>query len=458
MAKANSSTPSFNQGLNVAVSMDSYSSLINEQGVIFLATNKGKSDETGAVKQSDNLDSVFSEYSAYVKNITSEQLDVNIDNLSQKSAFLVKKKFIASTFNKATEGLVIDFSKSNFIEIPEKDRRFNQAVEFHKPDRLPSCNGLYTSFAGYDCATCTQDSCNGPCRTDNCEDCTPRRFPYIPDPLCLARSGACQAGNAARIAGCTVCRTAAISSKAACDAGVVACKATRETQRISHQVANEAEVAACKVVRESTRIVNDLKQVAKIDGEFGVKSSVLHATASQLKFNDDLSQFSVGGDINASADTWLKVHVTPEALGHIACVFPFQKTLETSASVSENSQTFTANISTAHGPNNSITLKAITAPVTVNVNLKPSPYDQLIHDPLFVLNCSFLTMAMPVVAGEELLVKGDIKPLKLLLGELEVNIEPREFNIEIKPVSIGIGDNKIILKPAISAKTIGFEL
>jgi hypothetical protein len=453
MAKAGDSTPSFNQGLNVAISMNYYLPFINEQGVVFLATSQGKSEMDDTLKQSDNLDSAFSEFTAYVKNITSEQLNVSIDNLSQKSTFLVRKDFIASTFNKAVEGLVIDFNKSNFIDIPQKDRMFNQSIEFHKPDRLPSCDGLYKSFAGYDCAECSQDSCNGPCNYANCQSCRPWQV------ACLARSAACQAGNAARVAGCAVCKSTAISAKAACDVGVAACKATRETQRVAHQVANEADVAACKVVRESTRIVNDLKQVATINGEFGVKSSTLHAIATQLKFNDDLSQFSVNGEINANADSWLKVHVNPQGFGHIACVFPFQKTLETSASSSKNNQTFTASISTVPTNNNSITLKAVTDPVAVHVKLMPPPYFQLIQDPLFVLNCSFFTMAMPAIAGGSLLTKNDVPDsLKLMFGELSVNIEPKEFNFEINPVSIGAGDNIIELRPAINDRTIGFEL
>lgn len=433
--------PSINKELNVTVSMNSYLPLIDEQGIIFLATNK-KENRKPIHNNSGDLNSVFSDYSEYVTHITSTQLDVNLDQL-RNTTFLVNKKYFSTIFNKATEGLAIEFKKSDFIEIPENDRKFNQPVEFHKPDRLPSCHGLYT-----DCATCTQDSCSGPCRTDNCEDCTPRRFPYVPNPLCLARSAACQAENAARIAGCTICRTTAISEKAICDAGVVACRVLRE-----------AKVAECKALREGTKIINDLKNLANLDGEFSVKNSNLHATASQLKFNDDLSKFSIVGDIHASADTWLKVHVTPNALGHIACLFPFQKTLETYASASINDKNFTASIKTIANINNSITLKAVTDPVIAQVNLMPPPYFQLIQDPLFILNCSFLTMAMPTIAGVELLAKKDVPDaLKLMFGELQINIESKEFDIEIKPVSIGIGDNKLILKPTINPKTIGFEL
>jgi hypothetical protein len=75
------------------------------------------------------------------------------------------------------------------------------------------------------------------------------------------------------------------------------------------------------------------------------------------------------------------------------------------------------------------------------------------------MNCTFLTLAMHIVAGADLLVGKDIPdPFKLMFGELSTNVESREFNIEINPVAKGVGKNLIILNPAINFKIIGFEI
>nr|VFK80915.1 MAG: hypothetical protein BECKSD772D_GA0070982_11784 [Candidatus Kentron sp. SD] len=372
-------------------------------------------------------------------------LDITFAKLEQ-STFLVKKKLVADVINSALATLDVRVRADNFIKIPDDKRHFQKEVRIGSAS-IPDCSGLRQN-----CGECRQESCDGPCRMRDCPSCSSRRilediwrgrFRTIVD--CGERT-ACEAENAVREVGCAACRTAKATEKALCDAKKAKCK-----------VDNEARIAKCKVKRETLRIVGNMLKVVELKGEFKVPSSHLDILIKKVALTDDLSRVSVTSDLSANANTWLRVWVNPEGVGHIACVFKFRKTLETTASYSEANRTLSAQLGIKHNNDKTLLLEAVTEAEEVEIELSPSPYLRLIQDPGFVLNCSVLNMAVPAFAGVKLL-QGDDVPLKAMLGRVKLESKSTEIKIPIQPIKIGDDEISYELIPMWEKNTISFTL
>jgi hypothetical protein len=415
----------------VNISLSSFVPFINEQGVMLMASRKQTTKVATPEGTSNDLVSKFKQYSDNASYNITTYLGESMVDLIKTTSIIFNKAFVSDTLNSSLGDLDITLQKNNFIKLPEDKRSFQKEVRIGSA-RLPDCGGLRHE--------CRRDECNGPCRTDNCQNCTPHHFPYIPNPVCLASSAACQAGNVARRAGCAVCRTAAVAS-------MVECRAE-----------NEVRVAACIAEREVIlRPLGDLMHLVDLSGEFNVTSSTVRAHIKKVSFKNDLSSLTISSNINADANTWLRLHVNPRSIAHLACVFPFTRTLDTSIHGGLNSPDVTLKINPQEQADGALILNVLSTSQTLDLALNPSPFNQLVSDPLFVLNCSFLTMAMSAVAGEELLRRGDIPSyLKPMFGEVSYEIKPQEFKFPIKPISIGKDNFAITVKPKWRDKTIDF--
>lgn len=414
--------------INVLLQMKHLVPLIGSKGIVILGsaseiTKAPVNQDVGTT--TDYLYKIFARLMGLLETRLAEDFETTSLQLSKQTTFLVQKKFVAGMINSALGNLDINLQATNFVETPTKENPFSRKIRIGSAS-LPNCSGLRKDFNG--------SNCNGPCRQKSCPPCKPLKIWKADD--CVARI-VCEAENIVRAAGCAACKTA------------------RETEKIAHQTKNETRVAACKVKRETLRIVDDAFEVAKIKVQFKVKNSRLDAGLKKVVLTDDLSQISLTSDLSASADMWVRVWVNPESIGHLACIFQFRKTLETHASFSERNRTISAEITVESGDDNILLLKAKTDPTNLKINLSPSPYFELIKDPGFLLNCSLLNMAMPVIAGVKLLKK-DTVPLQAMFGRVEYKAKSQEVEIKIKPIKIGDDQLNYELVPAWGDKVIGF--
>lgn len=413
----------------VNVSLVNFVPYINEQGVMFLASrNKTLSSEIFSVN--NDLDGSFKQYTDQVNKHITNYFDESMLDLVKSTSVTFNKTFIADTLNTSLEKLDITLQKDNFINLPEDKRKFQKEVRIGSA-RVPSCDGLRNACRGRDC--------DGPCRTETCEDCTPHRFPYIPNPACLVRSGACQAENVLKQSACATCKLVRAGEVGEC------------------QIENEVRVARCKANRELLRIVDDALVLVKLNGEFNVSSSTATANIKKLSFNNDLSRLTIVSSLDATANTSIKSHVVPQSIGHIACIFPFTKTLDSHIYGGLDNPDVTFNINHQEQTDGTLVLQVLSESNKIDINLMPPPFLQLISDPLFVMNCSVLTMAISTISGEELLRKGDIPEyLKPIFGTVSLDLKPQEFKLPIKPVTLGSNSFVIKVKPKWQNKTIGF--
>ena len=372
------------------------------------------------------------------------------------TAFYAKSEYVARILNNGFEHININIKKNNFVSIPEKDQFFSEEVRFHDRQRLPSCSGLRRQFENYSCdKNCKQDKCSGPCRKENCPSCKPLKL-WKSD--CGDRI-ACEARNAARKAGCVACKTAKAAEKAACDAREVACKTRREAQRATLKAENELRVSRCEANKLILKFVDGFTKVGEIKGQFKIIDSDLNLNINKLHISNDLKKLSLEANLFANAKTWLRVYVNPEAMGHIACLWNFRKTLENTVSVSFQKRVFNAALTVHQNDNQGgIILTGKTEHEIIDADLKPIPYKQLVNDPGFVLNCSLMSLAMPLISGVQLLRGKDIpNSLKAIFGDYDIKIDSKSFNILLKPVKIGSNKGlNFVLNPIYKENYIGF--
>ena len=116
-------------------------------------------------------------------------------------------------------------------------------------------------------------------------------------------------------------------------------------------------------------------------------------------------------------------------------------------------------LSHRYDDNDRLVLVGKTEPVAITADLSPSPYTQLIQDPGFLLNCTFLNMAIPTVAGIQLFKEGSIgDEFSTLFGRAKIDIEEQEFPFGIRPINIGKGESALKLKPSWGTKSIRFDI
>jgi len=461
LIKADGFTVTSENNISFQTDSTNFITYITEKGIIIFAADARIEGTTEKIGSDTNI----------LKNLTSlmhrkiEESGFDLHN--GKTSFSVRKGFVAKIFNEGLENIDVKLHKKNFVEISEKDQFFSEEVRFHDRQRLPSCSGLRRSFKNYSCdRNCRQGSCDGPCKMKDCPSCSSKKvftnilkgnFNWVKD---CSKRAACEAENAVRKTGCALCKTAKVAEKAACDAKEAACKTKREAERVALKAENEIRVGKCNTNRLALKFVDGFTEVAELSGQFKITSSDLNVRVSKLNVSEDLSMLSVVTALSASANTWLRVNVNPEGLGHIACIWKFRKTLENTVSASFHGRPIKITLSVEKDQNGGLFLTGATQKEIIDMDLKPIPYLQLVNDPGFVLNCTLMTMAMPAIAGVQLLRDKDIpKPLKAIFGDYEIEIDSKSFRLPLRPVTIGDDEGfNLTLNHNWTASYIGFDV
>ena len=462
------------------------------------AKHKDYPDKRIEIVTESDFQKAFQKFEFDVKKSLNKSFSKDYLPNNNVSLVLVRKHLLAEIINQSLNNIDITISAKDFIILPKPgspsdSNKFSQDITLHDKQSLPSCKGLYEEFKGklcdnpcsYDHITCDencrQGSCKGPCRTRGCPSCQIIRsitnifkgeFREIKD--CSKRT-ACEAENVARRTACTTCKATKAAQKVACDARVKACKIDRETRRINcerknkeckvkreaarlaHQAKNELRVAECKSKRAVLKLVDGLVKLGEIEGQYWVNKSTLNSNISGIYITNDLDEIRIKSNIRASLDARLRVWVNPEGLGHIACVFGFRKTLETHATFHDKNFIIKGALSYKYDENDSLVFIGKTEQIQLNAKLSPSPYSQLIQDPGFVLNCFFLNLAIPTVAGVQLLKEEGISDeFSTLFGRAKIEIREQEFPFTLRPINVGIGKNSLKLVPKLGEKSIKF--
>ncbi|WP_261858916.1 hypothetical protein [Photobacterium sanguinicancri] len=345
----------------------------------------------------------------------------------------IEKRAVSGLINRNLAHLDLKIAAKHILDVKDG---FEEKVRIADRLELPNCSGLRRPFEG--------DSCDYSCSYSSmCDgyDCGWRH----PDE-CIAEA-ACKAERETR--------------RINCQRRKAQCKVDRESERVINDTENEIRVAKCKTIREAIRIGDQALEVVEVKGHYKIENSQIVANLRSLAVSDALTKATIHGAIQVSVDSNLDVDVNPEGLGHIACVFNFNQELDTHAEYNNPSQLVVGDMSFVNSANK-LKLVITTRELELqDIELSPAPYKQLVTDPKFALNCSFLTMAMPVLAGadllnKELITKGDPNnELQTMFGRANYTVESEELSISIKPIELGMDRS---LSPSVGEKAIYFTL
>jgi len=442
-------------GITAEVALNTLIPYLHDDGFGILINSKrmtiGNLENEKENISEEEFNSAFIEYQNKVEQKLRTSLNLNLNEVHSNTFFFLSKAFVAQIFNKTLQNINVKVEMRDFIDIPEEKSSFESEIRLHDRQNLPSCSGLRKPFDGYDCGECNQESCDGPCNKKKCPSCKW----YQAD--CLAERALCEAENKLREAGCVACKTAKASEKAACDVRLSACKLERERRRVFHQAENEARVAECETNKLALKFVDGVLKLAELKGQAKALESQANFKIKNIQLSADLSEVSISSDFNASAKSWIRVWVNPESLGHIACIFSFRKTLENIISYKEENKTIKVSLK-PQTSDDKLTLIATTKQETLNLKLRPIPYVQLVEDPGFVLNCSFLSIAMPLFTGAQILREKDIPEYleAIMFGKVKLEVKSNSFELPINSVKIGENGSEYIFLPAMKDNYIGF--
>lgn len=429
------------------------------------ASNIGHVEPLGVIDV-ENFRTHFQTYSKDIHTALVESFGEDISLSGSKTSVLVRKETVSNLINSAFNQIELSLSLKDFLVVPRPgapagSNKFAQDIAVHEKQNLPSCKGLYREFKGSPCdnpCSYSHINCDVACNLPSCDyGCKWSR----PD-RCV-REAACKALRETKRAACDAKKATCIvdreTRRTNCERKNTECRLKRETDRIAHQTENELRVAKCKSQRLALILVDGLLKLGEIEGEYWVNNSRMTIIITNISVENDLSAIAIKSNLDSSLDARLRIWVNPEGLGHIACIFNFRKTLETHATYSNSRLVLKGAISHRYDQEGNLVLVWITEPVKISANLSPSPYSQLIQDPGFLLNCTFLNMAIPAVAGTQLFKEGSFSDeLSTLFGHAKYELESQEIPLTIRPVEIGRGKQKVRLNPKWLKKAIRFEL
>jgi hypothetical protein len=458
--------------------LPSFAFFITNQSINLMAsTQKGDQSGKQIITPKDISSQQFMSEYKKLQDAVTQKLDKTYGKeftLKQpKTTAVVRKAMLANVINRTMSDLDINISAKEVIVVPDPnkpadDNKFFEEIKLHKDQKLPDCSGLRRQFKG--------EACDNPCSYShiNCEQnynnlpscdygCSWRR------PDRCAREAACKVARESRRAALDARRAACITDRETrrvnCQRKNAECITKREADRIAHQAENETRVAKCNTKRAALKLVDGLVKLGEIHGDYWVKNSSLSSNIKRLNVIEDLSQATIAASLDVSLDASVRLNVNPEGLGHIACVFGFRKTLDTHANYHNDNLLIKGVISHRKDPEGNLQIVVTTEEQKIkHIKLDPSPYEQLIADPGFVLNCTFLTMAIPTVAGAQLLSqkvfnKGKVNDsLKTMFGRGSFTMKSKEYPFTIKPIKIGKKDDNLALKPKWGNKLIRFDL
>lgn len=357
---------------------------------------------------------------------------------STESIGLLRKSLIANLFNEYLNEINIIIAANNFYKIPDDNdppgtNSFSHEILVNKEKAIPNCSGLRRKFKG--------DKCNNPCSyKDSCDR-------------------GCKVYKPHRCSAELACKAKRETSRLNCQRKKRQCELKREADRIALQSENEFRVNKCRAKRETMKLLNGLLKVGELNGQYWVNNSQLRIDLKSISISENLDQINLDSSLKASFNTKLRMKVNPDGLGHLACVFNFRKTLETNASISQSVFRLQGNISIQPHSDDTLNLVATIQPTKIRANLNPSPYSQLIKDPGFSLNCTFLSMTMNTIAGIDLLSRGQFTDkFDTLFGRFHHETKEFEIPLTLNPIKIGEDEHAIHMIPFIGKHTIGFRL
>lgn len=426
------------EALTITASLEKLALLINEAGISGLAgldVQVEKSVEA-AEPPSAAEDTFDVDFAAYQAEYHAELRRSFGSEPQTQTEVLIARRSLAGFVNRVLERVDV------CVDIAEMkhEEKFSEKLSAHNISSI-DCGGLRK-----DCdqvgPSCNQD-CGERYGEHNCRSC---RGIHRPDRRirCVGEREACKAEQAIH--------------RGSCEFREQSCRTEQQLERTRCRLANEGRVAECKVARQVREGLGNLLDLGEMAGNVEIVGGGRVCITAPV-MSEDLTSLAVGAAVKASARIFVHLDYNPEGLGHVACVLNFRKDFRFNGAVDQVVK-INAEQSLKPQPDGSLRMESQLSFDPVNVSFSPTPWQQMVSDPTFVANCTFLTIALPSVAIASA-IRGGEPPKgvdELVYGRTEIDVPSRTFGFTVKPVSMEVGPQTLLLYPAATPLAIGFRM
>jgi len=422
--------------VNMQTKMDSYVSYISKKGVVLLGSST--LIDGFSYEEVSDLKILRSSIRGYIDTTLKRDMGIDLESLQKYSSYYIRKGYVSSQMNKALYKMDLRVINKFFLKIAQEDKELKKDIYFFDKDRLPSCRGVEVN--------CSQllKPCKRQCGVkfgiQNCVQCDDMTNPFE-QVRCLSKLEACKSKEELHLYECHKredrCSVDNTEIKTAC------------------AVDNLERVASCKEDKEKLNFINDEIVLAQLNINFDIANSYAVQNIRRIVFDSELKQLEVVRNMHISVDSKLKAGLKNNVKNDINCSLAIKEDLLTHSQVDHVEKTRKLSLLTQRAKNGNMMIKAISKPTFINAQLNNHPYDRLMKNKKFIMQCSYKNMPMKPIPAKELLKSKEIPyALNSLLGGIEIAFEEEEFSFLILPVKL---NEKILFYPTMEKEAIGFS-
>jgi len=421
--------------ITMLTKMKMYMPYIYDGGVLFLGASEVKKEEGDAVTSLDAAD-LWIELSNRIELALKKNMGVSLDALEDQSSCYVSKEYLSKQMNLSLKSIDLRIIKKSLLNQDDNNNLFFKEVTLMDKNRFPSCEK-----AKRNCSALLQ-VCQRECERNyglhKCEDCS------ILNPFervrCVNRQEACKRKEELLLY--------------ECQRNENRCQIKNNQVRSECEMKNRQLMLQCRERKEGLAFDDNGIMLAKVKLKFDIVNAYAVQRIRSIVFDRTLDTLEVLKDIHVSMDSRVKSDVSNTQNSDINCSLQIQEPLFTHSFMDQVGESRKLSLCTESLHNGHLLIKAKDSVHTMQMHLSDSPYDTLVSQDTFSLECTYQNIPMLPIAGDELLKKEEVtSALGVFAGEIELRFETEELFFLISPIRLNRGT---VLYPRMDEKALRF--
>jgi len=421
--------------VNLKTKMKIFAPYLSSEGLLLLGSSRIKHENIKVIANVNTLPYILKEE---INSVLQEDLGLSLALVQKYSSYYVSKAYLSQQMNKGFSYMDMRVINKFFMTINESDQNISKNIFFFDKNNLPSCKGLKV-----DCKESLK-SCNKRCPMkygiQNCSACDEINNPFE-KVRCLSKVEGCRSSQEKLLYNCHKQENSCVAQN-------------REDEKRC-EIENVLKVSICEEKKDEMVFINDGIVLSKMNVNFTIPSSYAVQRLRSIHFSKNLAKLEVTRNLHLSMESKTFVSMQMNAYADLNCSFLMNETQEIHSEYDYVNQTRELLVLNQTLSDGRLKLSAVSKPSFMSTQMKNSPYDKLIKDENFALQCRYQGMPMQSISADKLLDKKEIPyALNPMLAEIELPFKEEELTFIISPVKVG---KDILLYPTLEQKAIGFS-
>jgi len=422
--------------VNMHTKMDSYVPLICKKGVALIGASELKSSNT--YQEEMNLARLRKKLSMKIDSALEQSMGIDLETLQKYSSYYVSKSYLSKQINKALAKTDLRTIHKFFLNIAEEEGSIQKDIYFFDKAQLPSCEGVKT-----DCSTLL-NKCDRQCLKkysgQSCQHCDKVNNPFE-QVRCMSALEACKSKDELRLYECNKHEDR--------------CSVDNEEIKTECEVKNLTKVSMCKEDKQKLLFINDEIVLAQLKLSLDIVNSYAVQRIRKISFDKAFDSLEVNRDTHVSVDSKVMAELVNSKEEDINCSLKMKGPLLTHSIADYVNEVREVRILSQRVKDGNLMIKAISKPTFKSISFDAKPYEKLLLDENFSVQCSYKNMPMQEIKNANLLKAKDIPHrLNIMQGELELQFDEEELSFLISAVRL---DKNILFYPTMEKKAIVFS-